>query len=49
MFYVYDPYGPKRHSYSPYARHPGRPFDGGWYGWHGSPHGTPGYPAHPHH
>jgi hypothetical protein len=42
------PYGPPRHSYSPDAPHPGRPFDGGWYGWHGSPHGTPGYP-HAHH
>jgi hypothetical protein len=26
--------------------HPGRLFDGGWYGWKGSPHGTPGYPKH---
>ena len=29
--------------------HPGKPFDGGWYGAHGSPHGTPGYPGRPHH
>jgi len=43
------PYGPPRHSYSPHAPHPGRPFDGGWYGMHGSPHGTPGYPGRPHH
>jgi hypothetical protein len=50
---VFNPYGP--HSYgsgnfpygSPYDHgHPGRLFDGGYYGYFGGAHHTPGYPHH---